>query len=170
MQAERCCTFAVYRLKHPYLAIAVVADLQGSSAHTALRSALAARQFVHSNNRSELDSLHSSHAAISPVNTLRPACMLSLCTHRNLQRYIHYNSRWEAHVASQKLEAKQVAEIREKIAELEDNGTELKDYTWLSQVCKRLHGSKPTQLDIKCVLIASHVNPYTQSCCCTTLA
>lgn len=54
--------------------------------------------------------------------------------HRNLQRYIHYNSRWEAHVASQKLEAKQVAEIREKIAELEDNGTELKDYTWLSQV------------------------------------
>lgn len=54
--------------------------------------------------------------------------------HRNLQRYIHYNSRWEAHVASQKLEAKQVADIREKIAELEDNGTELKDYTWLSQV------------------------------------
>lgn len=47
---------------------------------------------------------------------------------------MHYNSRWEAHVASQKLEAKQVAEIREKIAELEDNGTELKDYTWLSQV------------------------------------
>lgn len=38
-------------------------------------------------------------------------------------------------MASQKLEAKQVAEIREKIAELEDNGTELKDYTWLSQVC-----------------------------------
>ena len=54
--------------------------------------------------------------------------------YRNLQRYIHYNSRWEAHIASQKLEAKQVAEIREKIAELEDNGTELKDYTWLSQV------------------------------------
>ena len=54
--------------------------------------------------------------------------------HRNLQRYIHYNSRWEAHVASQKLEAKHSAEIREKIAELEDNGTELKDYTWLSQV------------------------------------
>ena len=27
-----------------------------------------------------------------------------------------------------------MAEIREKIAELEDNGTELKDYTWLSQV------------------------------------
>ena len=54
--------------------------------------------------------------------------------YRNLQRYMHYNSRWEAHVASQKLEAKQVADIREKIAELEDNGTELKDYTWLSQV------------------------------------
>ncbi|KAL3137000.1 hypothetical protein ABBQ32_006592 [Trebouxia sp. C0010 RCD-2024] len=57
---------------------------------------------------------------------------------RNLQRYIHYNSRWEAHVASQKLEAKQVAEIREKIAELEDNGTELKDYTWLSQALQQL--------------------------------
>lgn len=53
---------------------------------------------------------------------------------RNLQRYIHYNSRWEAHVASQNLETKQVAEIKEKIIELEDNGTELKDYTWLSQV------------------------------------
>ncbi len=47
---------------------------------------------------------------------------------------MHYNSRWEAHVASQKLEAKQVDEIKEKIVELEDNGTELKDYTWLSQV------------------------------------
>ena len=58
---------------------------------------------------------------------------------RNLQRYIHYNSRWEAHVASQKLEARQVADIREKIAELEDNGTQLKDYTWLSQVVLICH-------------------------------
>ncbi len=48
---------------------------------------------------------------------------------------MHYNGRWEAHVASQKLETKQVDEIKEKIVELEDNGTELKDYTWLSQVC-----------------------------------
>lgn len=57
---------------------------------------------------------------------------------RNLQRYIHYNSRWEAHVASQNLETKQVAEIKEKIIELEDNGTELKDYTWLSQALQQL--------------------------------
>lgn len=58
-----------------------------------------------------------------------------LLVFRNLQRYMHYNGRWEAHVASQKLETKQVDEIKEKIVELEDNGTELKDYTWLSQVC-----------------------------------
>ncbi|DBB04542.1 TPA: hypothetical protein ACH3X1_012624 [Trebouxia sp. C0004] len=57
---------------------------------------------------------------------------------RNLQRYMHYNGRWEAHVASQKLEAKQVDEIKEKIVELEDNGTELKDYTWLSQALQQL--------------------------------
>lgn len=63
------------------------------------------------------------------------ADLLTSCLmHRNLQRYIHYNSRWEAHVASSKLEEEQVAEIRKKVAELEDNGTELKDYTWLSQV------------------------------------
>ena len=37
-------------------------------------------------------------------------------------------------MASQKLEARQVDEIKGKIVELEDNGTELKDYTWLSQV------------------------------------
>ncbi len=58
-----------------------------------------------------------------------------LLVFRNLQRYMHYNGRWEA---SQKLETKQVDEIKEKIVELEDNGTELKDYTWLSQVCVRL--------------------------------
>lgn len=57
---------------------------------------------------------------------------------RNLQRYMHYNGRWEAHVASQKLETKQVDEIKEKIVELEDNGTELKDYTWLSQALQQL--------------------------------
>ena len=48
---------------------------------------------------------------------------------------MHYSGRWEAHVASQKLEAKQVTEIKEKIAELEDNASNLKDYTWLLQVC-----------------------------------
>ena len=66
------------------------------------------------------------------------AKLFSLLVFRNLQRYMHYNGRWEAHVASQKLETKQVDEIKEKIVELEDNGTELKDYTWLSQVCVRL--------------------------------
>ncbi len=65
------------------------------------------------------------------------SCMhtIFLLVFRNLQRYMHYNGRWEA---SQKLETKQVDEIKEKIVELEDNGTELKDYTWLSQVCVRL--------------------------------
>ena len=58
---------------------------------------------------------------------LLPSC-------RNLKRYMHYNSRWEAHVASQKLEGKQLQEIEQKISELEDNITELKDYTWLMQV------------------------------------
>lgn len=53
---------------------------------------------------------------------------------RNLQRYIHYNSRWEAQVASQKLEAKQLELLQQKITELEDNMSELKDYTWLLQV------------------------------------
>ena len=47
---------------------------------------------------------------------------------------MHYNSRWEAHVASLKLETKEVEDIKEKISGLEDNGTELKDYTWLTQV------------------------------------
>lgn len=51
---------------------------------------------------------------------------------------MHYNSRWEAHVASQKLEAKQLGEIEQKISELEDNLTELKDYTWLLQVLHQL--------------------------------
>lgn len=77
------------------------------------------------------EELVASTDAISHQHALQSCFLVPL---RNLQRYMHYNSRWEAHVASQKLEAKQVDEIKEKIVELEDNGTELKDYTWLSQV------------------------------------
>lgn len=58
---------------------------------------------------------------------------LFLCC-RNLKRYIHYNSRWEAQVASQKLEGDQLQKTEQKISELEENMTEVKDYTWLMQV------------------------------------
>ena len=42
-------------------------------------------------------------------------------------------------MASQKLEAKQLEVLQQKISELEDNMSELKDYTWLLQVQSMWH-------------------------------
>ena len=81
---------------------------------------------------------------------LSPSC-------RNLQRYMHYNSRWEAHVASQKLEGKQLQAIEQKISELEDNITELKDYTWLMQVGLLTDDQVPVLLSVLCPSLTAHM-------------
>ena len=43
-------------------------------------------------------------------------------------------TRREAHMKSGRAEADARARTRDKIAQLEDNTTQLKDYSWLSQV------------------------------------
>lgn len=64
---------------------------------------------------------------------------------RDLKRYHHYLGRWEAHVASQKLEEEQTKAIQEKIAALEalepgaaGGAPALKDFTWLTQALEQL--------------------------------
>ena len=46
---------------------------------------------------------------------------------------MHYHSRWEAHMNSQKLEAEQKTKLLAKINKLEQSKSTLKDYAWLSQ-------------------------------------
>eukprot|EP00249_Psilotum_nudum_P023988 c29050_g1_i1 orf=252-2135(-) len=57
---------------------------------------------------------------------------------RDLKRYIHYHSRWQAHMDSLKLEAKQREVVQEKIAKLEASESLVKDYTWLTNGLQRL--------------------------------
>ncbi|CAL8462233.1 g1764 [Coccomyxa elongata] len=57
---------------------------------------------------------------------------------RNVKRYMHYYTRWEAHMKSSKAEAETRTSTQEKIAALEDNTSLLKDYSWLSQAQEQL--------------------------------
>lgn len=57
---------------------------------------------------------------------------------RDLNRYIHYHSRWQAHMDSLKLEAKQKEVVQEKIAKLEASESIVKDYGWLTTGLQRL--------------------------------
>ncbi|KAK9817712.1 hypothetical protein WJX72_001099 [[Myrmecia] bisecta] len=57
---------------------------------------------------------------------------------RNVQRYMHYHTRWDAHMQSQKLEQAQSGGIQEKIAKLEDDQDTLQDFSWLAQALEQL--------------------------------
>lgn len=57
---------------------------------------------------------------------------------RQLRRYLHYYTRWRAHLASQKQEVHSKEQVKAKIVVLEDKDTELKDYTWLMQALEQL--------------------------------
>lgn len=57
---------------------------------------------------------------------------------RDLKRYMHYHSRWQAHIESLKLEAKQKVVVQEKIAKLEASESLVKDYSWLTVGLQRL--------------------------------
>lgn len=57
---------------------------------------------------------------------------------RDLKRYIHYHSRWQAHMDSLKLEARQKEVVQEKIAKLEASESLVKDYSWLTNGLQRL--------------------------------
>lgn len=57
---------------------------------------------------------------------------------RDLKRYIHYHSRWQAHMESLKLEAKQKEVVQDKIAKLEASESLVKDYSWLTIGLQRL--------------------------------
>eukprot|EP00898_Chlorokybus_atmophyticus_P007190 jgi/Chlat1/7472/Chrsp6S09193 len=51
---------------------------------------------------------------------------------RDLQRYLHYHSRWKAHMDSQKLEQKQKENTEAKIARLEESDSTVRGYSWLT--------------------------------------
>eukprot|EP00250_Pteridium_aquilinum_P014885 c22261_g1_i1 orf=390-2255(+) len=57
---------------------------------------------------------------------------------RDLKRYTHYHSRWQAHMESLKLEAKQKVSVQDKIAKLEASESLVKDYSWLTIGLQRL--------------------------------
>lgn len=57
---------------------------------------------------------------------------------RDLKRYMHYHSRWQAHTESLKLEAKQKVNVQDKIAKLEASESLVKDYSWLTIGLQRL--------------------------------
>lgn len=57
---------------------------------------------------------------------------------RDLERYMHYHSRWQAHTDSLKLEAKQKVSVQDKIGKLEASESLVKDYSWLTTGLQRL--------------------------------
>ncbi|GLJ22723.1 hypothetical protein SUGI_0428140 [Cryptomeria japonica] len=57
---------------------------------------------------------------------------------RDLKRYIHYHSRWKAHMDSLKLEAKQRESVQTTILDLEKMESGVKDYSWLTNGLQRL--------------------------------
>ncbi|KAH7442031.1 hypothetical protein KP509_03G067700 [Ceratopteris richardii] len=57
---------------------------------------------------------------------------------RDLKRYMHYHSRWQAHMESLKLEGKQRVVVQDKIAKLEASESLVKDYSWLTVGLQRL--------------------------------
>ncbi|MCO5607859.1 hypothetical protein L7F22_062061 [Adiantum nelumboides] len=57
---------------------------------------------------------------------------------RDLKRYMHYHSRWQGHIESLKLEAKQKKVVHDKIAKLEESESQVKDYSWLTIGLQRL--------------------------------
>ena len=57
---------------------------------------------------------------------------------RDLKRYMHYHLRWQAHMESLKLEAKQRETVQDKIAKLEASESLVKDYSWLTTGLQRL--------------------------------
>lgn len=57
---------------------------------------------------------------------------------RDLKRYIHYHSRWQAHMDSLQLESNQKEVVQGKIAKLEASESLVKDYSWLTNGLQRL--------------------------------
>jgi len=57
---------------------------------------------------------------------------------RDLKRYIHYQSRWKAHMDSLKLESKQRETLEATISDLERKESGVKDYSWLTNGLQRL--------------------------------
>eukprot|EP01018_Ginkgo_biloba_P032064 Gb_09093 [translate_table: standard] len=57
---------------------------------------------------------------------------------RDLKRYIHYQSRWKAHIDSLKLEVKQRESVHATILALERKESGVRDYSWLTNGLQRL--------------------------------
>lgn len=57
---------------------------------------------------------------------------------RDLKRYIHYQSRWKAHMDSLKLESKQRETLEATILDLERKESGVRDYSWLTNGLQRL--------------------------------
>jgi len=60
---------------------------------------------------------------------------------RQLERYVHYHTRWKAHMdslAMEKRQGKWFSTIKDKLKKMETNDEELNDYTWLHQALDQL--------------------------------
>lgn len=57
---------------------------------------------------------------------------------RLIKRFLHYDTRYQAHVQSLRLEQKQTQAINEKIQQMEESESSLKDYTWLTKALDQL--------------------------------
>ncbi len=73
--------------------------------------------------------------ACPPPQQRLPAC--AICPCRNLKRYLHYLTRYEAHLQSLKLEEKQRTAIDMKIDQMIEQESSVSNYSWLNEVGAR---------------------------------
>jgi hypothetical protein len=88
-----------------------------------------------------------------------------LLPRRNLKRYLHYLTRYEAHLQSLKLEEKQRTAIDKKIDQMMEQEASVSNYSWLNEV----RGCITCYLHFMSIL-EPLPSPATRACCCDGVA